>query len=117
MRRQYKALGWWHVTTQGDCEGRTTTDLGIHHGYLDKIALALGSKAYYSLNFEAIDKPKPPSLLAVRAKAVNIQLGVDSGTWDLSRGDRAEAIRKILKGRRVTVEECNYYATVTLRVK
>lgn len=24
-----KAYGFWHVTTEGDCEGRSTTDLGV----------------------------------------------------------------------------------------
>jgi hypothetical protein len=116
MRKEYKAYGWWKVTTEGDCEGRTIIDLGIHHGYLDKIAFALGGKAYYSLKFQSIDKPEVTSHPSP-VKSVNIQLDVDSGTWDLRRGDRAEAIRKILKGRRVTVEECNFYATVTLKKK
>ena len=40
-RVQYKAFGWWHVTTEGDDEGRTTRDLGYHYGYLDEIALRL----------------------------------------------------------------------------
>lgn len=24
-----RAYGFWHVTTEGDCEGRSTTDLGV----------------------------------------------------------------------------------------
>ena len=29
-------FGIWHVTTEGDCEGRSTRDLGIHEGYIDE---------------------------------------------------------------------------------
>lgn len=33
-----KAYGFWHVTTEGDCEGRSITDLGVFEGNIDTIA-------------------------------------------------------------------------------
>lgn len=113
MKREYSALGWWKITTEGDCEGKTITDLGIHYGYLDDLAFSLGGKAYYHLNFEFIDRPVPkpePS----RVNVVHIQLGIDSGTWDLPSIHRAQAVRNILKDRPVVVGESGYYASVLL---
>ncbi len=46
--------GIWKVTTQGDCEGRSTECLGYYEGYIDEIAQALADKAYYSLTFRSI---------------------------------------------------------------
>lgn len=51
-----KAYGFWHVTTEGDCEGRSITDLGVFEGNIDTIALALADRCYYySLYFTAVD--------------------------------------------------------------
>ena len=30
-----KASGFWHVATEGDCEGRSTTDLGVSEGAIN----------------------------------------------------------------------------------
>lgn len=38
-----KAYGFWHVTTEGDCEGRSITDLGVFAGIAGK-AQAEGSR-------------------------------------------------------------------------
>lgn len=48
-------FGIWHVTTEGDCEGRSPRDLGFNEGYIDEIALALADKCFYSLYFVAIN--------------------------------------------------------------
>lgn len=42
-------FGIWHVTTEGDCEGRSPRDLGFHEGYIDEIALALADKCFYEI--------------------------------------------------------------------
>lgn len=44
----------WHVTTQGDCEGRTTRNLGFHVGDVTVIAFNLAKESYYSLEFKEI---------------------------------------------------------------
>lgn len=114
MSRVYAAQGWWHVTTEGDVEGKTVADLGNHYGYLDEIAFALGSLAYYGLHFQAIDEPKQQPFPSP-VTAVNITLGIDSGTWDGPPIDRAEKVRKILRGRPVVVGESYLYASVLLK--
>lgn len=112
-RVEYKAYGSWHVTTEGDCEGRTTTDLGVHVGYIDDIAFALGSKAYYTLNFETAKKLPAPEVVPP-VNAVSISLDIDSGTWDMNSEQRANYFRNLFKDRRVTVQPGTYYASVTL---
>ena len=46
-------VGLWHVTTEGDCEGRSVKDLGYHKGHIIDIAHKLSGENYYSLHFEA----------------------------------------------------------------
>lgn len=50
-------INWWQVTTEGDCEGRTTKDLGDFYGHMVEIAFHLADKVYYSLTFKPIDLP------------------------------------------------------------
>lgn len=48
----------WRVTTEGDVEGRSIQELGTFTGHVVDIAMALKSRAYYTLTFsrvEAID--------------------------------------------------------------
>jgi len=47
--------GTWRVKTEGDCEGRSTANLGTFTGYFDEIAFALASKCYYTLDFERVE--------------------------------------------------------------
>jgi hypothetical protein len=108
-----EAYGTWEVTTEGDCEGRTTTHLGTHTGYLDDIAFALADRQYYGLQFKPVEllnlKKVPP-----KATQVNVSLSIDTGTWDLKGEERANAFRQILKGRKTRVSSSKYYACVTL---
>lgn len=115
MKREYRALGWWWVTTEGAMEGKTVKDLGKHYGYLDEIAFKLGGKAYYSLHFEAIDEPVQKEEVVEPVSSVQVQLGINSGTWDMQPIDRVEAVRQILKGRPVVVGETAWYASFILK--
>src|SRR6218665_1915533 len=77
-------IGWWNVTTEGDCEGRSVTQLGDFYGHVAEIAFHLADKNYYSLQFRAIlNRPagKRITLQATKDK-VWISLGIESGTWD-----------------------------------
>lgn len=106
----HAAYGIWHVTTEGDCEGRTTKDLGTHEGYLDDIAFALGEQGGYSLKFTRVH---PLELRPVCTK-VHVSLDISSKTWDMKSDQRANYFRTLLVGRDVTIEESNYYAAATL---
>jgi hypothetical protein len=50
-------IGWWYVTTEGDCEGKSTKQLGTFHGHICEIALGLAGAAYYKLHFQAVAEP------------------------------------------------------------
>ena len=50
--------GLWKVSTEADCEGRSTRDLGIYRGNWYEIALHLADRSGYSLTFEKIDETK-----------------------------------------------------------
>lgn len=46
--------GYWQVTTEADCEGRSMKTLGFFKGNYAEIALALADKCCYSLHFARI---------------------------------------------------------------
>jgi hypothetical protein len=52
-------IGWWSVTTEGDEEGRSTTQLGTHYGHVAEIAFSLADKCYYALEFKPVDAAPP----------------------------------------------------------
>ncbi len=105
--------GTWHVTTEGDCEGRSVKDLGVHTGYMDDIAKALGDKCYYTLQFKPVGKSLPEPTKAV--KEVHVSLDIDSETWGMTPKERHQWFQNnFLKNRPVSVAEGTYYASVKL---
>lgn len=110
----YEAYGVWEVTTEGDCEGRSTKRLGIHEGYIDEIAFALADKVYYSLTFKRVN-PKKLDMTPKRDK-VSVTLDIDSGTWEMTSKERVKHFQHMLEraGRtKVFVSDNNIYAAVT----
>ena len=91
-----KAYGFWHVTTEGDCEGRSITDLGVFEGNIDTIALALADRCYYyTLYFTAVDPTaydKTP-----KKDEINISIYGASGMYDMTKEERLDAMRNTKK--------------------
>lgn len=108
-----QAYGTWTVTTEGDCEGRSTRQLGTHTGYIDDIAFALANQAYYGLRFSWVDPLKlanvPPN-----AAQIQVSLDIETGTWDMSVKERVDFVKKLLRGRDTLVQDGTYYACVNL---
>lgn len=102
-RVEYPVYGLWKVTTEGDCEGRSTKDLGIHEGYFDEIAFALADKAYYSLHFKLLKPEEQLTDMSPKKKRVDVTLDIESGVWDMTVDERREHFRDLLKNRDVTV--------------
>lgn len=103
----------WHVTTEGDCEGKTTKDLGVHHGSLPDIALALAPSAFYSLQFKQMYVTQWSEVMP--AESVNVSFAIESGTWDMPSAQRVTWFRELLHGfDKVCVSESKYYACVKL---
>lgn len=105
--------GLWDVTTEGDCEGRTTTQLGVHQGHFDEVALKFANKAYYGLRLKWVD---PTISKGIKPKATEVQVSMDieTGTWDLHGELRSHAFRTFLANRPVMVEDGQNYASVKL---
>jgi len=105
----YKSTyGLWEVTTEGDVEGRSTNHLGTHKGHIDEIALHLANQNYYSLTFklvEAIETYEPTK------KEVNVQLDIESGTWDWKGDELVREMKKFFTDRPIHIEDCNYFAS------
>lgn len=111
--KDYKnPYGLWRVTTEGDCEGRSTKNLGIYQGYIDDIAFALADKCSYVLRFEKIctDIPKPTKAIP----KVAISLDIKSGIWDLNSEERVNFFRNMLQGRNIRVFDSNFATSITL---
>lgn len=119
MAREIKlpnVYGMWEVTTEGDCEGRTTRNLGTHEGYFDEVALALAGQAYYGLQLKQVQPSKIVNPVP-KFPEVSVGLNIETGTWNLSPKERAVIISNWLtsNGRKVHVQEGTYYATVLLK--
>lgn len=94
-------FGIWEVTTEGDCEGRTTLNLGIHEGFIDEIAFKLADQVGYKLRFTWVDAKRVNEMHAVTTE-VHISLAI------------AEIFGHFLNGRDVEVEDGQFYASVKL---
>lgn len=105
----------WKVTTEGDCEGRSTNTLGVYQGHIVDIALELSKHSFYSLYFE---KAKTEDLRSEKGDSVSIVLDIKSGTWDFSREDRPGFVKQFLSKEKAEVEygveENCYYASVKI---
>lgn len=79
-------VGLWRVTTEGDCEGRTTRQLGVYDGHIADIAARLADRVYYSLTFcpgePTEDLPTPSHAV------VSVCLDIGSGTWAMTKEER-----------------------------
>jgi hypothetical protein len=111
-------VGWWKVTTEGDCEGKSVRDLGMFYGHLAEIAFHLAPKCCYSLTFDPKNKPLPavrPVYDVVKeVQEVFVVLNIDSGTWHMSREDRVDYMSNFLDCNEVEVCDGNYYASTKL---
>jgi hypothetical protein len=111
MNKYPSTYGLWQVTTEGDVEGRSTTQLGTHKGHIDEIALHLAKKCYYSLKFKLVE---PIETYEPAKKKVNVMLDIDSGTWDMSNDGLVNAMQEFFADRPIHIEPCNYYSSFTI---
>ena len=112
------SYGLWKVTTEGDCEGKTTINLGIYEGNISDIAFYLKNKCEYSLRFTPVKVIEIDSCDVNHYGHVNVSLDIRSGTWDMSCQDRANYFKILLNTENrehiITVEPGQYYASVKL---
>jgi len=106
--------GLWRVTTEGDCEGRSTKSLGVFEGSIDEIAKSLARECFYTLRFTRVESREIPAAEVPAPKSVSVSLNIESGTWDLKPNERAAVARRLFQGRPVKVNEGTYYASFVL---
>ncbi len=110
------AFGLWKVTTEGDDEGRTVKDLGMHIGWVDDIAFALSGACFYSLKFEK-QKDLIEDYNSKNPPVASIVLDIRSGTWDMDAGKRIVWFKNFFRSRAVDVQAGQNYASVLIRRK
>lgn len=119
MTKDYNSsYGLWKVTTEGDCEGKTTRNLGIYEGNISDIAFYLKDKCEYSLRFTPAAVITIDSCDVIHYGSVSVSLPIDSGTWDMSCEDRVNYFKVLLNTENredvIIVEPGQYYASVKL---
>jgi hypothetical protein len=114
-KESVKSYGYWNVSTEGDCEGRSVRNLGTFRGHIDEIAFHLADKCSYSLRFSQIAEDQTIPEFDIKSPEVHVSLDIGTGTWDMNSPKRKDFFAKLLKGRPdVEVEEGQYYASVKL---
>jgi len=89
------SYGIWSVSTEGDCEGISTIQLGVFQGHVDDIACYLASKAYYCLSFTRI-LVKEIGAQDKSAIDVHVQFDIKSDTWNMDPKIRASALNETI---------------------
>ena len=109
-----KPVGWWKVTTEGDCEGRTTSELGKFYGHVAEIAFHLAAKCYYGLDFYPIESlavnlvtPKKSPQYIATGKSTNIRV---YNTQDIKK------LTEWFDCPQVTIKPCRFYGCVTIEL-
>ena len=122
-QRYLNPVGWWEVTTEGDCEGRTVNNLGVYYGHVAEIAFNLADICNYSLQFNKpineISAPQVYPSYQAKSKQVNVNFSIESGTWpsDMDIQARVNHFKKILNTDEIEVKEGEFYACVKLVLK
>jgi hypothetical protein len=110
-------VGWWNVTTEGDCEGRTTDQLGMHYGHVVEIAMSLPRGGSYSLRFEKSTNLPPEDVNAVHVERQAVRTKANISLEPISYKGGEKEIAKWLDCPEVMVKPCNYYGAYTLELK
>jgi hypothetical protein len=110
-------VGWWKVSTEGDCEGKSTRDLGLHYGHIGDIALALAGASYYALSFSPASDPRQIDETGNRRETALIGVmqiaNISSNTLN---DQELDSLRKFF-GPKWKLSAGNYYQSVRIEKK
>jgi hypothetical protein len=116
-------IGWWKVTTEGDCEGRSTDTLGTFYGHVAEIAFANRKKSSYSLRFEPVkgmvalaDRPAVAVVAGAKEKEIKVHISFAYSMLDGCKPN-PKAVAAWLDADDVIVTESNYYDAILLTMK
>lgn len=120
---KFNPIGWWKVTTEGDCEGHSTDIIGIFYGHVAEIAFANRKKVGYSLRFEPDTtmvalKERPAVVVTAESKAKEIKVHITLA-YKMLDGNKPnpKAVAAWLDADGVTVTGSNYHDAILLTMK
>lgn len=108
----------WEVTIHGDCEGRSTRNLGFYEGYIEDIAFYLHPKSVYnSLSFEKVYNINNKEVIKINESNITnyINKEIHLTLWDLSLLEKEEAnycVSKLFKNKSIIVSNSSEYVTI-----
>lgn len=122
-------VGWWKVTTEGDCEGRSTKDYGTHYGHAAEVIARLyvnGLTPFYGYKLKKVPEPLtetdvgPEKLIG---KEFHFNLDIESLTWDMNNEQIARVVDKAfgskgfvnMTGVDYSIEPSNYWKSVKIK--
>ncbi|ALO79587.1 hypothetical protein HOBO_180 [Bacillus phage Hobo] len=110
--------GTWKVTTEGDCEGRSTRHLGIYEGHVLDVVRQLAGQVYYQLTLERVQPQRATKLTkgARRSVQFHVRAGDREEQEKLPSGDSNAQFRALAQHLRdgESLKEGNYYNAVEL---
>lgn len=112
-------VGMWKVITEGDCEGKSVKDLGIHKGHVSDIAHKLSGYSMYKLHFSPINIEKE-NIEECKINSTHIQLDISSNTWtgSVTSEERQKMVQEFLEREKSEVNFCvkesHYYSSTQL---
>lgn len=103
--------GFWEVSTEGDCEGRSMRRLGIFKGHYCDIALALADQCCYSLHFRKIE----PADMVPPAGCEREKVQITFSDSNFREPDAVmNGVRPVANARNISVEAGMWSGHVTL---
>jgi hypothetical protein len=110
-------VGWWTITTEGDCEGRSITKLGTRYGHVAEIAFGLPCCGY-SFRFEKAICPTrfdgDLETVRVEQQAVRTEANISLDPITYKGGEKVLA--EWLDCPEIVVKPCNYYGAYTIKL-
>lgn len=107
--KKIDVYGLWQVSTEGDCEGRSTRNLGVWEGFIDDIALHLADKVMYNLWITPVDINK----VTEKPKARRVDVYMNS-IAHIDDKERLDIATRAFANRNVRISESNYYGAFVI---
>jgi hypothetical protein len=119
VKEKIGPIGTWHVTTDGDCEGRSTRQLGTYTGHIALIAFMLSNKACYQLYFSPSELENSVVIkneIDTVKSEVHVSFAFATSHPEL-HSINSRIFQEWLGLDFITVTESNYYKTFKLTLK
>jgi hypothetical protein len=115
VKNPYKSpVRWWKVTTEGDVEGRSIRDLGIHYGHVAEIALGLNDGPCYAYKFEPAPTPEGGRRTKYNQRRKTTHINFDYSPEGRSLSCDPQAAEKWLDCPQIKVKKSNYCDTILI---